>query len=72
MAGQNIDRLEEIYIERVGGVKEMTCSCRRRKTPRTFTSKAQPHGDTQMNRNGLIEDDRVILKEVLANRPKNM
>ena len=45
------------YVEKVGRVEETPCNCRRRKMPVTsqnLTSRSQPHGDTQINRNGLI------------------
>ncbi|KAM7320660.1 hypothetical protein ACRRTK_019913 [Alexandromys fortis] len=40
-------------IERVGRVREMSCSCQRRQMPEP-TAKPQSQGDTQINRNGLI------------------
>lgn len=47
-----------IYIyERVGGAKEMPCSCLSRRTLwnlRNLTGRPQPHDGTKMDRNGLI------------------
>lgn len=48
--GQTIARMEEIDIERIGGVKEIPCRYQRRKTPATslnLTSRPHPYNDTQ-------------------------
>ena len=45
------------YSEKVGRVKEIPCSCQRKKTPaasQNITGRSQPHGNTQINRYGLI------------------
>lgn len=44
MTGQNIVRLDKIYIERAGEVRETHAE----------TGRLQPHGDTQIKRNWLI------------------
>lgn len=51
LPGQNRARWEkEIECKEKGGVREMSCSCRRKKMPETYLM------ITQINGKGLIED----------------
>ena len=49
-------------ISKVSGVREMPCSYCRRQMPEIYGMRhgSEPHGDLQINRNGLIEDVRAI------------
>ena len=53
MAGQNIARLEEIYLE-VKSERHHVAAKGEGHQNRTLPGKSQHYGDTQINRNGLI------------------
>ena len=53
------------HREKVDRVRETSCCCQRRKMPvasQNLTGKPQPCGDSQINRNELIQDVRASKK----------
>ena len=53
MEGQNISRLEEVYIKSRWNQREAIYLLKETDAG-TMPGKPQPHGDIQINRNGLI------------------